>query len=255
MPLVLVYGLLYFIIFFIGACIGSFLNVVCWRTAKGISFAKGRSHCPGCNHELSALDLIPFFSYIFLRGKCRYCKERISPRYPLMELACGLLFVHTVLVFDFKLHTLAVLLFISLLVCVTMTDFDTMEIPNGYIIALIIPAVASIFTDPDVKILSRVIGFFALSVPIFLLCLIIPGAFGGGDIKLLAAIGFFLGWKLLLCGMFIALIIGSVAGLCLKYAKKIKKKEHIPFGPYICIGMYISMFYGEKLIGAYLSLY
>jgi leader peptidase (prepilin peptidase)/N-methyltransferase len=245
---------LYFIIFIFGISIGSFLNVVIWRVPNKISFVKGRSSCPKCNHQIKSHDLIPILSFLFLGGKCRECKSKISKRYPLIELVVGLLYVFNFYILGFTPDAILVCMVISILVCVTMVDFDTMEIPDGFNLALIIPAITAISVFPDISFTARVIGFFAVSVPMFLIGWL-TGGFGGGDMKLIAVCGFLLGWQNVLVATFIALILGAIAGVYLKATHKIESKQPIPFGPYLCAGVYIAILFGNQLVDLYLSLF
>lgn len=247
-------SMLYFTIFVFGICIGSFLNVVIWRVPNKLSFVTGRSFCPKCNEQIKSYDLIPIFSFLFLGGKCRNCHSKISFRYPLIEFIVGILYVFSFYVLGFTLSAILVCALVSILVCVTMVDFDTMEIPDGFNLMLIIPAIAAIFVFPEVSITARIIGLFAVSLPMFLIAWL-TGGFGGGDIKLIAVCGFLLGWQNVLVATFIALVLGAIVGVYLKATHKIEKNQPIPFGPYLCAGIYIAILFGNLLVDSYLSLF
>ena len=248
------YAMLYGFVFVFGCCIGSFLNVVIWRVPKKISFVKGRSFCPHCEKPIAWYDNIPIISFLVLRGRGRCCGGKISPRYPIVETLTGALFLVVFVVLGFTPVAAAFCAVAAILVCVAFVDMDTMEIPNGFIIALAVPAALLVFLQPEVSILSRVIGFFAVSLPMFLLALVM-GAFGGGDIKLYALCGFILGWKILIPAFFFALITGSVVGLIQKRMNKLEDGHTIPFGPHICVGVYMAALVGTPLINWYLSLF
>lgn len=245
---------LYVYAFVIGCCIASFINVVIYRVPLGISIAKGRSFCPACEHQLNALDLIPIVSYVFLRGKCRYCGSHIPVRDTLLEILGGLLGMLCFYRFGFDWMTIIAFAFAMVMVAISMIDLDTMEIPNGLIIACLIIAVISV-AFMNVSILDRSIGFFILSLPLCLLNYIVPDSFGGGDIKLLAVCGLMLGWKYVLVGMFIAVVIAGVYATYLMLSHKVDRKGHIAFGPYICFGMFVVLLYGEPILNWYLSLF
>ena len=245
---------LYAYMFILGACIASFINVVIYRLPLGISVAKGRSFCPSCQHQLGALDLIPIFSYICLGGKCRYCHSKIPVRDTILEFIGGLIALLCFHHYGIHWMTLISFAFAMVLVAITMIDHDTMEIPNGLVICVLIIGVVS-FPFIDVSIMDRVIGFFAVSLPLYLLNLIIPDCFGGGDIKLLAVCGLMLGWVDLLVGTFIAIVIAGVYASYLMLSKKVNKKDHIAFGPYICFGMFIVLLYGKEILNWYLNLF
>ena len=242
--------------FIIGACIGSFLNVViCRLPIKGAFLSNKRSQCPECNETIKAYDLIPIFSWLILKGKCRNCKTRISLLYPVVELTCALLAVASFL--RFGLAPAAIIAFgvTTVLLAVSIIDFRTSEIPDSLIIAIGVFAVAAIWIMPDVTLLSRAIGLVCISVPLLIMAVIIPGAFGGGDIKLLAACGFLLGWQGILLAFFLALILGGSYAIFLMATGKRKRKEHMVFGPAICAGVAISLFFGNEIISWYLRIF
>lgn len=266
-----IYFLYFLFVFILGVCIGSFLNVVIYRVPNGLDFVHGRSFCPKCGHKLAARDLVPIFSFVVLGGKCRYCKEKISFRYPLIEALCGCLFLWCVWEFDFTLSALAACITAAILLAVAMIDWDTMTIPDGLIIALAAPCLLSLFT-PGPDIWSRIIGTFAVSVPLLLMALLISGSFGWGDVMLMGVCGFLLGWQRILLAFFIGVVLGGLAGIFILLKKKDaapadnggqektaqeeeeEKHPHMPFGPYLAVGVFISMLYGERLISWYLSL-
>lgn len=251
--LVLVNIILYLYIFVIGIVVGSFLNVVIYRVPLAISVAKGRSFCPRCQASIKGYHNVPVFSYLWLRGKCADCGEPIAIRYPLVELFTGLMAVLIFAVYGFSFQWLVVFVAGAILICITMIDFDTMIIPNGLVIALMAPALLSFFFFPEVGILSRVIGIFVISLPMLILTLFIPDAFGGGDIKLMAVAGFMLGWGNTLLAAFIGLLLGGAVAVVL-LAKKTKDK-HMPFGPYLCIGIMTALLFGDIIIKWYLNLF
>lgn len=270
MPIFFAKFLLYFIVFMMGACIGSFYNVITMRVPIKESFTKGRSHCPKCGHTLSALDLIPFFSFLFLRGKCRYCKEKISIRYPIMELVGGLSALFCIWKFWFTWDALLAFYLMSVLITLGVIDQQTMEIPDGFHVAILLAGVANFFVGPEVTVVSRIIGFFCISVPMLILATL-TGGFGGGDIKLMAAAGFLLGWKAVLCafmvGIFSALfyciyvLVYATVNIAKKKVSTFKEgmnaalKSPFAFGPYLSFGIFISYLYSESLISFYLGMF
>lgn len=255
MALAIYIFLVNFIIFVTGACLFSFLNVVIFRVPRKQSFVKGFSVCPACGHRLGATDLVPIVSWLFLRGRCRYCKARIGVRDTLVELLGGLLALLCLHHFgENPSAALTAYAFLCILTVVTFIDMDTMEIPDGCHLAILVTAAVSLLTLPQVSILQRLIGSICLSVPLTLLTLWIPGAFGGGDIKLTAAAGLLLGWKLLLVSFGLAILLGGSWGIYLLASKKKNRKDHFAFGPFLCIGMAIGLLYGQELLNGYLRL-
>lgn len=240
-------------IFIIGLVIGSFLNVCIYRIPVKKSLAKGYSHCPTCDHRLHAKDLVPVFSYLSLKGRCRYCQTSISKRYPIIELLTGLLFLIVYLVHGFTLQLLIFLPLTAILIVITMIDIDHMIIPDGLQITLFVLALCSLFIF-DLSFLERIIGFFIISLPFYLL-LIFTGGIGGGDIKLMAVCGFLLGWKVILVAAFLGIVVGGIGGLILLTRKDISKKTEIPFGPYLCFGIYLSMLYGPQILQWYMNFF
>jgi len=248
-------AVVYIIIFLIGASFFSFFNVVIYRVPRKLDFVKGRSLCPACGHNLKGSDMIPMLSWLLSGGKCRYCKARISVRYALVELFGGLLAIGCIMNYGDRLQALVVFAFFSILTVIAIVDMDTMEIPNGFVIGLLTVSAVSIVVFPDIRFMQRVIGMAAVSLPLLIIAMLVPGAFGGGDIKLMAASGLFLGWKLNLIALFLAIISGGGYGIYLLAAKKKGRKEHFAFGPFLCVGMAVSFLWGERLFCWYLNLF
>lgn len=247
-------GVLAVLAWFFGASIFSFLNVVIYRVPRKISFVKGASHCPGCGHRLSALDMIPVFSWIFLGGRCRYCGERISPRDMWVELLGGCIALLCVYKTGFHPASLTVFAFLGMLTAVAFVDMDTMEIPDGFVLALLVLGVVSFVTMPGMPLSWRLAGVFSVSLPLWLITLAVPGAFGGGDIKLMGACGLLLGWKLSLVSLFLAVLSGGLYGIYLLTSGRKGRKDRFAFGPFLCLGMFAAVFWGERLVAWYLGL-
>lgn len=252
--LAFLYALSAILIFFFGAAIFSFLNVVIYRVPKKLSFVKGRSMCPSCEKSLQGLDMVPVLNWLYLGGKCRYCKAKISLRYPLVELLGGVLALLCMMYFT-PWQALVAFAFLCVLTVVALVDLDTMEIPNGFVLWAAAIAVGSIFVFPELTLLSRIIGIFSVSVPLLLITLLVPGGFGGGDIKLMAACGLFLGWKLTLVSLGFGLLTGGAYAVWLLATRKKGRKEHFAFGPFLCLGMTAALFWGEAVLRWYLGLF
>ena len=155
---------------------------------------------------------------------------------------------------EINLCVVTVFSLLTLLLIIAQIDQQTMEIPNGLVIACIVPAAMAVFAFPDVTLTERLIGFFSVSLPLFAITLAVPGAFGGGDIKLMAVIGFFLGWKMSLTAFMLAVFSGGIYGIGLLLSKKKGAKEHFAFGPFLCAGTALTLFVGEGLLSWYLSI-
>lgn len=208
--------------FILGAVIGSFLNVVILRTPLKQSIVKNRSHCMSCGNQLKNIDLIPIFSYIFLGGKCRFCKAKISPRYWIVELTTALLYVAAVCVLGFSVETIYALVLFPVLVVASGIDIDNMEIPYLCSIIIAVMSIISIFTD-SAPWYEHLIGAVIVGVPFAILAMF--GAMGGGDTQLMAAAGLLLGWRIVPAAG-IGIILGAVfGGITLLLTPKSKKKE------------------------------
>ncbi len=251
-----VYFLLWLIYFMLGASIFSFLTVVADRLPRKETVLRGRSHCDSCSHTLSAIELIPCFSFLALRGRCRHCGGKIPVRCLVMEAVGGLAMIACIECFPGNLWAVALsMVVMSILAVVALVDWDTQEIWNRFWIALFICGCAAVFVFPQVSFLQRAIGAFAVSVPMLLLALAVPGGFGGGDIKLMFAAGWLLGWKAVLCAVFLAILLGGGYGISLLIRRRAGRKDAFAFGPFLCIGIAVALLWGEGIIGWYLSLF
>ena len=253
----LVYGII--LAFILGACMGSFLNCAAYRIVRGESFIKGKSHCTSCGHELYAKDLVPIISWMTLKGRCRYCGDRVSVRYPLSELAFAVITVFCLLRFDISILCLRNYVFLCCLFLLTLTDIDDMIIPDGcHITALIAWAAAEPFIFTGWRdLLTNIAAAVAFGGGLLLVSLILDHilgreSLGGGDIKLFAVCGLYLG----LAGTLFALMIACVAGLLISAvrAKDTEGKE-FPFGPYIAAAAAFMLLFGEPLVTWYLGLF
>lgn len=242
-------------VFLFGSCIFSFLNVVIYRLPAKMDFVTGRSICPACGHTLGAFDMIPVFGWMFLRGRCRYCGEKVSARYPFVEFLGGAFAVMCLYCYGVSARAVIAFLFLCILTVVAFIDMDTMEIPFPLVLAAGITGVASCFFFPEISLFERAVGMACVSVPLWLLTLLVEGAFGGGDIKFMAACGIFLGWKLNLLAFFLAVAGGGCYGIWLLAAKKKKKTDHFAFGPFLCTGAAAAMFAGERILDWYFGFF
>lgn len=237
-----------------GLVFGSFYNVVGLRIPKKESIVTPPSHCVSCNRRLSAIDLIPVLSYVFLRGKCRTCGAKVSPIYAITELATGVLFAFAMWRFGITWELAVALLFISLLVIINVSDIAYMLIPNKILLfflpLLIVGRILSPLTPWWDSIVGAAVGFLLL----LLIAVVSKGGMGGGDIKLFLLIGLVLGTFNTLLTLFLASVIGMIAGMIVLKVKRKGRKTPVPFGPSIALSAIIVYFYGDEIIGAYLNL-
>ncbi len=232
--------------FLYGIVIGSFINVVILRLPQKQSLIFPRSHCMDCGKRLRWYELIPIVSYCFLRGRCSACKAKISPRYPLVELLNGILFVLVYRKFGISLHGILYAAFASALLAGGWIDARTKRIPNAISIFVLLLGIGRILLQPA-EVWFRLLGMLSVSLPLLLLYLITRGgAIGGGDIKLMAGAGLLLGPYLSLLAFALACIIGSVIHL-FRMAVFHAGRE-LAFGPYLSIGCGIALFWGEQIL-------
>ncbi len=247
------YILLYIIIFLYGIVIGSFLNVCIYRIPKAESIVKVRSHCMNCGYQLRWYDLVPLLSYIALRGKCRKCHTKLSPQYPIIEAANGLLYCFVFYVLGVTIYSGLICLLVSALLALSVIDFRTYEIPIGFNVFILALGLIHLALDYQ-NWLQYVIGLVAVSLFLYVIYLVTKGrGIGGGDIKLMAACGLLIGWKLIILAFFLGCIIGAVVHLL---RMKLSNAEHVlAMGPYLSIGVFIAAMWGTKLIDWYTSVY
>ena len=238
--LYIAYAVLWLLRFALGACVFSFLGVVVWRLPRRESVVKGRSHCPVCGRTLSAAELLPCLSYLLQGGKCRGCG--------LCSCACAYAFGGETAQAALAFAVLGILTVVALM------DIDTLEIYDRFPVLLFVCGIAAHILIPSLGIKSRLIGCVIVSVPMLLLALIVPGGFGGGDIKLMFGAGFFLGAKLTVVAAFIGILLGGGFGALLLAQKKANRKSQFAFGPFLCIGITIAMFFGETIADWYMGL-
>ncbi|MBQ7677450.1 MAG: prepilin peptidase [Lachnospiraceae bacterium] len=244
---------LYVFAFVFGTVLFSFLNVVIYRLPRKENFITGRSKCPACGHVLSFLDMLPILSWVVLGRKCRYCGAKISARYAIVEALGGLAAVSSVAMFGLSVYAALVFAMCAVLTCVGFIDHDTMEIPDGLSLTAAILGTVAVFFTKGVAWYEHLIGLAVISVPMLILALLIPGGFGGGDIKLMAGCGLFLGWKNALFSFFVAAVIGGVYAVILILRKKRGRKDHIPFGPFLCMGVAAAIFAGDLVLDFYIG--
>lgn len=237
----------------IGLTIGSFLNVLIYRLPEKVTVSKGFSRCPDCRHRLFWLDLIPVFSFMFLKGKCRYCKNPISPRYPLVELLNAACYYLIYRLFGMHLQSLLCAVVCSCLIVTAMIDFDHKIILDRFNIIIGLCALVLGFVTSDITWVERIIGFFAVSVP-FLIIVLVTGGMGEGDVKLIAVCGLLLGWKSILLTVLFASVTAALYGIMLMIKSNAKRKSQIPFGPFIAFSVIICLLFGDRIINWYISL-
>jgi leader peptidase (prepilin peptidase)/N-methyltransferase len=238
-----------------GLALGSFATVVAHRVPRGESIVGGRSRCPGCGAQVAAYDNVPVLSWLALRGQCRNCGERISPRYPLTELATAMLFAGTAVVLGTDdLGELGLgLALCALLVVITLTDLERRLIPNAVLLVGAAVAVALAAATDVASLPERFIAAVAAGGFLFCIALAYPRGMGMGDVKLAAVMGLFLGRDVAP-----ALLVGFGAGALVGLAMMARKgtaarKEAIPFGPFLALGGIVGLWFGDAIVEWYLN--
>ena len=275
----LVSGLGTLLIFAFGAAIGSFLNVVIYRIPAGLSLLHPPSRCPQCLHRLQPHDNVPVLGWLWLKGRCRYCRTAIPMRYPLVETATGCLFLFAYWaaaqnVGDFLLPTVLLptmgnWVFFSWLLALALIDLDTLTLPNsltqsGLVVGLVFQMVVGwtaagwggVASHLFSGVLGAVVGIWVFDF-ITILGSIAFGqtAMGGGDAKLAAMMGAWLGWKLLLLAGFLACAIGAFAGGGAIAMGLLSRRQPMPFGPFLALAAVLAAFFGETMLSTYVHLF
>lgn len=240
-----------------GLCIGSFLNVCIYRIPKEESISFPASHCTNCGYELKVYDLIPVFSYLFLKGKCRSCSEKISMQYPLIEMINAIIYVALYIKFGFTLEFLKYIVFASLLIVIGMIDLKTtyvyLETTIVGVVFGIIFFIAEWITSKSLPIdyiLGAALGFLIIFAIVKL-----TGGMGEGDIEIATVMGLFLGVKHTLFALFVAFVFGGIVGAIILASKSKGRKDEIAFGPHLVIGAITAVFIGTTVVNWYISMY
>lgn len=245
------------LILIIGLCIGSFLNVCIYRIPREESIAFPPSHCTSCGYELKAVDLIPIISYLFLKGKCRKCGEKISIKYPLVELLNGVLYLLIFLRFGLSLSFVFYSLLTSLLIVISYIDLDSKYIYSSTTILGVVLAaiyiVVGLYTK-DISISNNVLGG-AIGYGIIYLIVVITKGMGQGDAEVAGVCGLFIGIKGILVCLFISVVLGGLVAAIILIFKLKEKKSEIAFSPYISIGSIVYILLGKEILSLYLNFF
>ena len=244
-----------------GLCVGSFLNVVIYRFPLKMSLAYPASHCTSCDYVLKWYDNIPVLSYLMLGGRCRSCKERISPRYMLVELANGVLWVAAVYLFweSSIVFAVSTALVSSVLICIFFIDLEHMLIYNRFTIAVAVCGAALMFFDSFAAWYHHLIGA-AVGGALFLalyygsILILKKEGLGFGDVKLAAAAGLLLGWQRLILAILVASVSASILLLILRRLRKDEEGKEYPFAPFLVAGFLFALFFGAGIINWYVGI-
>lgn len=247
----------------LGACMGSFLNCMAWRIVHGESVLKGRSHCDKCGHVLKFGDLIPIFSYLAHKGKCRWCGEKLSKQYLWSEIISAVVFTSIIYKYDISLNALQYLIWASLLMACSFADLEGYIIPDRFIIAAAVVRAVFILISGDIvgELTFTILGGIAVAAGLLIIVTVFEKiikreAMGGGDIKLIFATGIYLGWQKNILCIFAACIIGIIFGVATQKKRETQEDAKIfPFGPSIAVAAWLCLLFGDRLINGYMSLF
>jgi len=245
--------------FLFGSLVGSFLNVCIHRLPREESIVFPSSHCPACQVPIRPWDNIPILSFLLLHGRCRACGQPIAWRYPLVEGLTALLFAATVSRFGVTPLAATLLVFVAALTVITFIDLDHQIIPNIITLPGIPLGLLASLVVGGPPLLDRIIG--ALAGAGFLYLVLFYGsafygqdAMGEGDLNLIAMVGAFLGWRGVVVTILVGCLSGSTIGLALIGLGRLRRREHIPFGPFLGLGALVALFFGDRLVALYLAL-
>jgi leader peptidase (prepilin peptidase)/N-methyltransferase len=254
-------GLLVAVCALLGLMFGSFLNVVVWRVPRNESVVRPGSHCPQCDTPIAPVDNVPVVSWVVLRARCRHCRAPISARYPLVELANGVLWAAMALRFGTSWALPAYLVLVSALLALSLIDLDTFLLPNRIVYPLALALVvlfglAALLEDAGSDYLRALLGGLAAYAFFLTVHLIAPRGMGFGDVKLSFALGVALGWLswgTVFLGLFLGFLLGAVVGVALIATKVRSRRDHVPFGPFLAAGTVLAILFGEPLLDLYLG--
>ncbi|MBU4361169.1 prepilin peptidase [bacterium] len=252
------YGVNGVLIFILGLIVGSFSNVCIYRIPRNESIIYPASHCPKCHSNISPKDNIPLLSYILLKGRCRNCKSKISIQYPVVEFLTGLIYLIIYLIYGLSIQSLIYIILSSALIIIVFIDLNEQIVPDvislpgiviGFILSFFVPYIS--FVNSALGVVTG--GGIILVIGLGGSLIFKKEAMGGGDVKLAAMIGAFLGWKYIIISLFLGFFLGALAGIFLILSKIKSREDVVPFGPFIVLGSFITLLWGEKIISWYIG--
>ena len=252
------YGVNDVLIFILGLIVGSFSNVCIHRIPRNESIIYPASHCPKCRSKIKPVDNIPLLSYILLKGRCRNCKSKISIQYPIVELITGLIYLIIYLTYGLGVQTLIYIILSSALMIIAFIDLNQQIVPDVISLPGIVIGFILSFFVPYISYINSALGIVVGGGIILIIGLVGSVIFkkevmGGGDVKLAAIIGAFLGLKYIVISLFLGFFLGALAGIFLILSKIKSREDMVPFGPFIVLGSMITLLWGEKIISWYLG--
>jgi len=247
------------LIFVLGLIVGSFCNVCIYRIPRNESVIYPASHCPKCRTKIKPIDNIPLLSYILLKGRCHNCGSKISIQYPVVEFLTGLIYLIIYLIYGLSIQSLVYIVLSSALIIIAFIDLQEQMIPDIISLPGIVVGLILSFIVPYMSFINSVLGALVGGGIILIIAWVGSIAFkkealGGGDVKLAAMIGAFLGWRYTIISLFWGFFIGALVGIILILSKIKSKEDMVPFGPFIVLGSIITLFWGEKILSWYIGI-
>jgi len=252
------YGINDVLIFILGLIVGSFSNVCIYRIPRNESIIYPASHCPKCRSNISPKDNIPLLSFILLKGRCRNCKSKISIQYPIVEFLTGLIYLIIYLIYGLSIQSLIYIILSSALIIIAFIDLNEQIVPDvislpgiviGFILSFFVPYILFMNSALGVVVGGGIILIIGLAGSVVFK----KEAMGGGDVKLAAMVGAFLGWRYIIISLSLGFFLGALAGIFLILSKIKSREDTVPFGAFIVLGSFITLLWGEKIISWYIG--
>ena len=252
------YGIDIILLFILGLIVGSFSNVCIYRIPRNESIIYPASHCPKCHTNILVKDNIPLLSYILLKGRCRNCGSRISIQYPGVEFLTGLVYVIIYQIYGLSVQSLIYIILSSALIIIAFIDLNEQVIPEVISLPGIVVGLILSFFVHHISFVNSALGIvigggIILVIRLAGSAIFKKEAMGGGDIKLAAMIGAFLGWRYIIISLFLGFFLGAIAGIFLIMSKIKSKEDVVPFGPFIILGSFITFLWGKNILSWYLG--
>ena len=242
--------MLEFLLFTAGTAVGSFLNVCISRLPRQESVLYPASHCPLCGEKINRMDVIPVLGFLICRARCRSCHGPIPWRYPLVEIAMGLVSLALFQAYGLSMEFLIAGVFCAFLFWIAIIDYEQGFIFNRVLLVLAAVGLLTMFFAGQLSLPEMLAGFLLGGSPLLLLYLLLPGSIGGGDVKFAAVLGLWMGTLPILLALWLAFCFGAICGICLLMAGRKSRKDPIPFGPFLSLGAAAAYFYAPQIFAA-----
>jgi leader peptidase (prepilin peptidase) / N-methyltransferase len=238
------------LIFIIGLIVGSYLNVCICRIPDKKSL-NHTSHCSNCHHKLDFIELIPILGYFINNRKCKHCGEKLSIKNPIVEILTAVVFLLLYTKYSFSIYFFEYAVLTSLIITVTFIELEKQDVPEELIIFCLIAGLLFNIYAIKVNMINGILGFMLGGAVFLIIAMITQGAFGGGNIKYMAVLGLYMGWKLIIVIALLSFVLGAIVSIILTVSKIKSRKDYISLGPFIAVSTIIVIFYGQELLQLY----